>query len=97
MIGCTSLGLLHGNSSDRICGACRFGFEKVKDTCVSILLRDIALENITNGNAGAFTELVATFVQSTNQSSTDFSSLVQLTKKVSEVCIRVYIPEILLI
>ena len=75
-----------GNTNaDRECGPCRYGFEKVNDTCIDIVLRDSANENILSTNVLALAGNVATAVELRQQNTAGLEFSIQFMKKLSQV------------
>ncbi len=72
-------------TAERMCGPCRFGFEKVNDTCIDIVLRDSAYENILSTNVEGLASDVAAAVELRQQNTAGLEFSIQFMKKISQV------------
>jgi hypothetical protein len=84
-LNCTSLLTNTMTSADRDCGPCRYGFEKVNDTCIDIVLRDSANENVLSTNVLTLAGDVATAVEFRQQNTAGLEFSIQFMKKVAQV------------
>ncbi len=71
--------------SDRVCGACRNGFQGDGVTCVDVRLVDLSQRTVASGNANSFMTDVAASAVNRNQSATTLLTLASSLTKITDV------------
>lgn len=83
---CVASGSSNGDKSDRICGACRFGYQAVGDTCVNVVVNDASNDKIGAGNVETVLQSVAVALDGRLVNQGTVSDVVAVANKIALVC-----------
>ena len=83
--GCSLLVAGSVRQADRVCGACRNGFQGDGVSCVDVRLVDLSQQTVASGNANAFMTDIAASAVNRNQSATTLLTLASSLTKITDV------------